>query len=158
MAKPKHIELPNGLVIPIVYEDRAVMAIDKPEGWLLAPDTWDHTGRNLQLAIESSMNARDFWAQSRNLKFLRYIHRLDADTTGLLLMAKSPGAMRAFSESSSGSGKASAGLICRKVSCGALAAKRTVSRAVPVAGVSDVAAGAAGLADRKSTRLNSSHT
>jgi RluA family pseudouridine synthase len=98
VAKPKHIELPNGLVIPIVYEDRAVMAIDKPEGWLLAPDTWDHTGRNLQLAIESSMNARDFWAQSRNLKFLRYIHRLDADTTGLLLMAKSTGAVRAFSE------------------------------------------------------------
>ena len=98
MPKPKHIELPNGITIPIIYEDSAVMAIDKPEGWLLAPDDWDRTGRNLQLAIESSMNAPDFWARSRNLRFLRYVHRLDGDTTGLLLMAKSPGAVRAFGE------------------------------------------------------------
>lgn len=98
MAKPKQIELPNGLNIPILYEDSGVMAIDKPDGWLLAPDDWDRTGRNLQLAIESSMNAPDFWARSRNLRFLRYVHRLDGDTTGLLLMAKNPGAVRAFSE------------------------------------------------------------
>lgn len=98
MAKPKQIELPNGIEIPILYEDSGVMVIDKPEGWLLAPDDWDRTGRNLQLAIESSMNAPDFWARSRNLRFLRYVHRLDADTTGLLVLAKSPGAVRAFGE------------------------------------------------------------
>ena len=98
MAKPKQIELPNGLNIPIVYEDSGVLVIDKPDGWLLAPDDWDRTGRNLQLAIESSINAPDFWARSRNLRFLRYVHRLDGDTTGLLLMAKNPGAVRAFSE------------------------------------------------------------
>jgi len=31
------------------------------------------------------------------LKFLRFIHRLDADTSGVLLLAKSPGALRALS-------------------------------------------------------------
>ncbi|MDB6065314.1 MAG: Pseudouridine synthase [Pedosphaera sp.] len=99
MAKPTNIELNDGeIVIPILYEDRSVLALDKPAGWMLAPDSWDHTGRNLQLALHSSINAGDFWAHSRNLKFLRFIHRLDAETTGITLFAKSPGALRAFSE------------------------------------------------------------
>lgn len=99
MAKSKHIELSNGeIVIPILYEDRSVLALDKPAGWMLAPDSWDQTGRNLQLALQSSLNAGDFWARSRNLKYLRFIHRLDAETTGITLFAKSPGALRALSE------------------------------------------------------------
>src|SRR5581483_7253524 len=61
-------------------------------------DSWDQTGRNLQLALQSSLNAGDFWAHSRNLKYLRFIHRLDAETTGITLFAKSPGALRAYSE------------------------------------------------------------
>jgi len=97
VAKPPHIELADGTQIPILYEDRSVIAIDKPSGWMLAPDSWEHTGRNLQLALNSSLNTGDFWARSRNLKFLRFIHRLDADTSGLLLLAKSPGALRALS-------------------------------------------------------------
>lgn len=99
MAKSKDIELGGGeIVIPILYEDRSLLAVDKPAGWMLAPDSWDQTGRNLQLALQSSLNAGDFWARSRNLKFLRFIHRLDAETTGILLLAKSPGALRAYSE------------------------------------------------------------
>jgi 23S rRNA pseudouridine1911/1915/1917 synthase len=99
VAKPKNIELDDGkLVIPIIYEDRSVIALDKGPGWMLAPDSWDQTGRNLQLALQSSLNAGDFWARSRNLKYFRFIHRLDADTTGVTLFAKSPGALRAYSE------------------------------------------------------------
>jgi RluA family pseudouridine synthase len=99
LAKSANIELNDGeIVIPILYEDRSVIALDKPAGWMLAPDSWDQTGRNLQLALHSSINAGDFWARSRNLKFLRFIHRLDAETTGITLFAKSPGALRAFSE------------------------------------------------------------
>jgi len=39
--KPDEIELPDGTTIPILYEERAVLAIDKPAGWLLAPKSWD---------------------------------------------------------------------------------------------------------------------
>ena len=99
MPKPTHIELADaGLSIPILYEDRSAMAVDKPAGWMLAPDTWDQTGRNLQLALQSSLSAGDFWARSRNLKYLRYVHRLDAETTGVLLLAKSSGALRSYTE------------------------------------------------------------
>lgn len=101
MTKPTCIELARGGVvehIPILYEDRSVLAIDKPPGWMLVPAHWRRTGRNLQAAIESSIAAGDFWARSRNLKFLRYVHRLDAETSGVLLLAKSPGAVNAYSK------------------------------------------------------------
>jgi len=97
MAKQKEIELPDGSRIPILYEDRSVLAIDKPDGWMLAPDSWDRTSRNLQLALVASVNAGDYWARSRRLKFIRFVHRLDADTSGVLLFAKSPGAVHAYS-------------------------------------------------------------
>ncbi len=96
MAKPDFIELPGCEPIPILYEDRSALAVDKPRGWMLAPVSWQKTSRNLQAALESSIVARDFWAQSRGLKFLRHVHRLDADTSGVLLFAKSPGAVERF--------------------------------------------------------------
>ncbi len=96
MAKPNCIELPGCEPIPILHEDRSVIAIDKAPGWMLAPVAWQNTSRNLQAAIESSIAARDFWARSRGLKFLRHVHRLDADTSGVLLFAKSPGAVKMF--------------------------------------------------------------
>ena len=96
MAKPDHIELPTGEKIPILYEDRSVLAIDKPRGWMLVPFSWQKTDRNLQAALTSSIAARDFWARSRGLRFLRFVHRLDAETTGILLLAKSAGAVESL--------------------------------------------------------------
>ena len=98
MARPKSIQLGDGTEIPILYEDRAVLAIDKPAGWMLVPFNWDKTSRNLQLAISSGIDRGAFWARSRNLRFLKYVHRLDAETTGVLLFAKSQGALKTFSE------------------------------------------------------------
>jgi 23S rRNA pseudouridine1911/1915/1917 synthase len=96
VAKPDHIELPTGERIAILYEDRSVMAIDKPRDWMLVPFSWQKTNRNLQAALTSSIAARDFWARSRGLRFLRFVHRLDADTTGILLLAKSQGAVASY--------------------------------------------------------------
>lgn len=98
MAKPNYIELPTGEKISILYEDRSVLAIDKPRGWMLVPASWQKTSRNLQMALTSSIAAKDFWARSRNLKFLRFVHRIDADTTGILLFAKSLGAVNTFGD------------------------------------------------------------
>ena len=97
MAKPNHIELPTGERIAILFEDRSVLAIDKPRGWMLAPDAWTRTARNLQAALAAGIAAREFWAKSRNLRFLRFVHRLDTETTGVVLLAKSKGALSAYS-------------------------------------------------------------
>lgn len=98
MAKTKDIELPDCEPIPILFEDRSVIAIDKPRGWMLVPHSWRQTNWNLQAAIDSSLRTPDFWAYSRNLKYLRHVHRLDADTSGVLLFAKSEGALRAIGD------------------------------------------------------------
>ena len=71
MARPNYIELARDVRIPILYEDRAVLAIDKPPGWMLVPVSWQRTKWNLQAALMSSMAAGHFWARSRNLKFLK---------------------------------------------------------------------------------------
>jgi len=88
----------RGRAYPILYEDRSVIAIDKPAGWMLVPFSWQRTNRNLQAALTSSIAARDFWARTRALRFLRHVHRLDADTTGVLLLAKSSGAVKTYGD------------------------------------------------------------
>jgi RluA family pseudouridine synthase len=98
VAKLPYIEFANGMRIPILHEDRNIIAIDKPPGWMLAPVSWQSTGRNLFAALTSSINGGDFWAQSRNLKYIRFAHRLDADTSGVLLLVKAPGALPAYTE------------------------------------------------------------
>jgi RluA family pseudouridine synthase len=90
------IELGDGTSIPVLYEDRSVLAVDKPAGWMLVPTHWQQTRRNLQAALESSLAEGARWARARNLKFLRYIHRLDAETSGVLLLARSHGALQAL--------------------------------------------------------------
>lgn len=99
MAKPPYIELgrgPHAERLAILHEDRAALAVDKPPGWMLVPFTWQRTDRNLQAALQSSIGAGDFWARARQLRFLRHVHRLDADTTGVLLFGKSPGAVESL--------------------------------------------------------------
>ena len=96
MAKPTYVELGDRTRIPIVYEDRSVLALDKPPGWMLVPYSWQNTSLNLQAALVSSIAAGQFWSRSRGIKYLRHIHRLDAGTTGILLFAKSPGALDTF--------------------------------------------------------------
>jgi RluA family pseudouridine synthase len=98
VAKPNSIELPGCEPIPILFEDRSVLAIDKPRGWMLVPHSWQKTSWNLQAAITSSIAAGDFWARSRGLKFLKNVHRLDGDTSGVLLFAKSYGAVEVISD------------------------------------------------------------
>jgi RluA family pseudouridine synthase len=98
MARPNCIELFKEEPIPILYEDRSILAIDKPAGWMLVPFSWQRTNRNLQAAIVSSIGAGHFWARSRGIRFLKYIHRLDAETTGILLFAKSQGALDSYGD------------------------------------------------------------
>ncbi len=97
VAKPDSFELPDGTIVNILYEDRGVLAIDKPAGWMLGPDDGEHADRSLQRALVDDIESGEWWARSRNLKFLRFVHRLDAPTTGVLLFSKSQGAMPALS-------------------------------------------------------------
>ncbi len=98
MGPPDYIELSRGQRIPILYEDGAVMALDKPRKWMLVPADWKKSSRNLQAVLISSIAAGGAWARSRGLRYLHFVHRLDAETTGVLLFAKNPEAVTTYSE------------------------------------------------------------
>lgn len=85
------------LRLPILHEDRDVLAVDKPPGWMLAPADWKSTRRNLWAALEEGVSAGAWWARSRGLRLLRPVHRLDTETSGILLLAKHEPAVRHFS-------------------------------------------------------------
>lgn len=83
--------------VPILAETKEWMAVDKPAGWMLAPPDWRATRRNLWAALEEGVAAGAWWARSRGLRMLRPVHRLDAETTGVLLLAKTVPALQHFS-------------------------------------------------------------
>jgi RluA family pseudouridine synthase len=96
MSHPKSIPLPDGGTLQVLYEDRSVLAVDKPSGWMLGPETEELAPRNLHLALMEGIDTQAWWAKSRGLKFVRFVHRLDAPTTGVLLLVKSRGAIAPF--------------------------------------------------------------
>jgi 23S rRNA-/tRNA-specific pseudouridylate synthase len=69
---------------PIIFEDDAIVAFDKPSGLLVAPDRWDKTRENLMGLVH---------AHTRYGHGVANVHRLDADTSGLLLCAKTKPAL-----------------------------------------------------------------
>jgi tRNA pseudouridine32 synthase/23S rRNA pseudouridine746 synthase len=82
------IPLGRGVELPVLFEDRWLLAVNKPAGWLVATETWERTRRNLIRTLLNGIDHRAYWALSRGLRFLKNVHRLDAPTTGVLLLAK----------------------------------------------------------------------
>lgn len=69
---------------PILFEDDTLVAFDKPSGLLVAPDRWDKKRENLMGLVHD---------HPRFGHGVANVHRLDADTSGLLLCAKSKPAL-----------------------------------------------------------------
>ncbi|HEY0946111.1 MAG TPA: pseudouridine synthase [Opitutaceae bacterium] len=67
---------------PIIYEDDSMLAFDKPSGLLVAPDRWDKKRENLMGLVHARFG-----------KTVANVHRLDADTSGVLLCAKTKPAL-----------------------------------------------------------------
>ncbi|MBN1142055.1 MAG: RluA family pseudouridine synthase [Deltaproteobacteria bacterium] len=78
--------LPHGLVI--LYEDRELMVVDKPAG-LLTVATVHEKSRTVHSILTEYFRA----GCGKSRKRLFIVHRLDRDTSGLLLFAKSEEAM-----------------------------------------------------------------
>ncbi len=83
------LHLGRSISIPILYEDHHLLAIDKPSGWLTTTARWSHTKQNLQREIEIAIAKREPWVTRKGIRFLRFVHRLDRETSGVLLLAKS---------------------------------------------------------------------
>jgi 23S rRNA pseudouridine1911/1915/1917 synthase len=92
--------------ISILHEDDAVVAVDKPVGLLTIPDRHDPSIPNLHKMLEARRGER-LWV----------VHRLDRETSGVLLFARSEEAHRELSMlfAEGGIGKFYVGLVTGRV-------------------------------------------
>jgi RluA family pseudouridine synthase len=82
--------------IPVLFEDEHLLALDKPAGLLLTPDPLAPERPNLMGLLHAAIADKKPWARERNLDFLDCAHRLDFETSGVLLLAKNKAALIAL--------------------------------------------------------------
>jgi RluA family pseudouridine synthase len=70
--------------LDILYEDAAIIVVNKPSGLLVTPDRWDQSIPTVQDMLREYLR-RKGEAQHPNL---RVVHRLDKDTSGACVFAK----------------------------------------------------------------------
>jgi 23S rRNA pseudouridine1911/1915/1917 synthase len=87
---PQPQVLPEAIALRLVHEDRDVLVIDKPAGLVVHPGAGNprHTLQNALLGFDASLAA---------LPRAGLIHRLDKDTSGLLVVARTPEAQTSLS-------------------------------------------------------------
>lgn len=84
--EPEQAHIP-AVEFPIIYEDDALLAVNKPSGVAV------HGGSGVSFGvIEQMRRARP------QAKFLELVHRLDRETSGVLLLAKKRSALTAMHE------------------------------------------------------------
>jgi len=69
----------------IIFEDEALLVVDKPSGMAV------HGGSGISFGVIEQLRA-----QRSDLKFLELVHRLDRETSGVLLLAKKRSALVAL--------------------------------------------------------------
>lgn len=83
---PRHFAK-NRMGATILFEDEALLALNKPAGWAV------HGGSGIQLGVIEQLRL-----ERPESKFLELVHRLDRETSGVLLIAKKRPALRALHE------------------------------------------------------------
>ena len=80
-----HTPVPVGTPLPVVYEDDALIVIDKPAGLAV------HGGSGISFGVIEQLRR-----QRPEARFLELAHRLDRETSGLLIIAKKRSALTAL--------------------------------------------------------------
>ncbi|MBN1401183.1 MAG: RluA family pseudouridine synthase [Anaerolineae bacterium] len=91
--EPSRVPSPEPMPLAILYEDEHLLALDKPAGLVVhpAPGHPQHTLVNALLAERPDVARADLDPQRPGI-----VHRLDRDTSGVLLVALSRSAQRAL--------------------------------------------------------------
>lgn len=89
--EPSHL-LPESLPLEIVYEDRDLLVVNKPPGLVTHPGAGHKTGTLLNALLHHCPDLEEIGDVSRP----GLVHRLDKDTSGLLVVAKTELAHRSL--------------------------------------------------------------
>lgn len=76
--------VPEEIPLQVVYEDSRLMVIDKPAGMVVHPAAGHATGTLVHAALAHAPELEDINGEQRP----GVVHRLDKDTSGLILVAK----------------------------------------------------------------------
>ena len=87
--------LPEAIALDIVYEDDDLIVIDKPAGLVVHPGAGNETGTLVNALIA---HCGDSLSGIGGVRRPGIVHRLDKDTSGLLVVAKNDRAHKALSE------------------------------------------------------------
>ena len=79
--------------IPVLFEDGDLLVLDKPSGLLVSPDRFDAERPSLMNLLHTGIEQQKPWARERHLTYLSNAHRLDFETSGVLLLAKNKPAL-----------------------------------------------------------------
>jgi RluA family pseudouridine synthase len=82
--------------MPVLWEDDALLALNKPAGLPVSPDRSDPARPYLMKLLHRAIERGAPWAKQRGLAWLMNAHRLDSDATGVLLLAKNKPALIAL--------------------------------------------------------------
>jgi 23S rRNA pseudouridine955/2504/2580 synthase/23S rRNA pseudouridine1911/1915/1917 synthase len=80
--------------IPVLYEDAHLLALDKPSELAMATATDSEELPALMPLLHAAIAEQKPWAKERDLNYLRASHRLDAEASGVVLLAKSKPALQ----------------------------------------------------------------
>ena len=91
LDRPRHDTtiVAEDIPLPVVYEDEALMVVDKPAGLVVHPGVGNFHGTMVN-AI--AWHLRDVKGFDPNDPEVGLVHRIDKDTSGLLVVAKTPDA------------------------------------------------------------------
>ena len=89
--------------IPVLHEDDDLFALDKPPRLLTSPDRYDANRPNLMRLLHRAIERAAPWAAERHLTYLSNAHRLDFETSGVLLLAKNKAALVKLADEFGGS-------------------------------------------------------
>ena len=75
--------------IPILHEDAHLLALDKPSGLLTSPDRNQPDRPSLTNLLHEGIERGTAWARESGRTYLMPAHRLEAEISGVILLAKS---------------------------------------------------------------------
>ncbi|MEX0629941.1 MAG: RluA family pseudouridine synthase [Chloroflexota bacterium] len=101
-APPDPTLVPEAIPIRVVYEDDDVLVVDKPAGMVVHPSAGHPTGTLVHALLGRAASRNESLGAIAGVGRPGIVHRLDRDTSGLLVVAKTDAAqaalMRQFGE------------------------------------------------------------
>jgi 23S rRNA pseudouridine1911/1915/1917 synthase len=86
--------LPESIPLDVVFEDEHLLVVNKPAGMVVHPACGHHRGT----LVNALLGRSDAWSQAGDPGRPGIVHRLDKDTSGLLVVAKTDAVHHALAE------------------------------------------------------------